>query len=60
MGDAIDLGPWPNETLEFIKQENIIHLKGNHEEYNCSTGLGPELRKNIRSKRTTQTSCLAV
>src|SRR5574344_516694 len=47
MGDAIDLGPWPNETLEFIKQENIIHLKGNHEEYNCSTGLGPELRKNI-------------
>jgi predicted phosphodiesterase len=47
MGDAIDLGPWPNETLEFIKQENLIHLKGNHEEYNCSIGLGPELKKNI-------------
>ena len=47
MGDAVDLGPWPNETLEFIKREKIIHLKGNHEEYNCSIGFGPELKKHI-------------
>ena len=47
LGDAVDLGPWPKETLEFIKREKTVYLKGNHEEYNCSIGLGPELKKSI-------------
>ena len=41
------MGPWPKETLEFIKREKTVYLKGNHEEYNCSIGLGPELKKSI-------------
>jgi putative phosphoesterase len=33
LGDAIDLGPWPAETLDFLASENIESVRGNHDEY---------------------------
>lgn len=36
LGDAIDLGPWPSETLDFLQSEDVIMLKGNHEEYSVA------------------------
>lgn len=33
-GDIVNYGPWTNECLEFLsQQQNGIFLKGNHEEY---------------------------
>lgn len=33
-GDIVNYGPWTNECLEFLsQQENGVFLKGNHEEY---------------------------
>ena len=31
LGDQINLGPAPRETLDLLKQENAICLHGNHE-----------------------------
>lgn len=33
LGDAIDLGPWPAETLDFLAAESIESVRGNHDEY---------------------------
>ena len=33
LGDQINLGPAPRETLDLLKQENAICLHGNHERY---------------------------
>ncbi len=41
LGDAIDLGPWPSETLDFLVSEGVEMLRGNHEEYPLR-GLTPK------------------
>lgn len=33
LGDQINLGPAPRETLAMLKQENVVCLHGNHERY---------------------------
>lgn len=33
LGDQINLGPAPRETLDLLKQENAVCLHGNHERY---------------------------
>ena len=50
LGDAIDLGPWPSETLDFLVGEGIDLVRGNHDEYpvlgltpQISTRLSPEI-----------------
>jgi len=39
IGDSINIGPWPNETIEILRNNNVVMLKGNHEEYCTSKGL---------------------
>lgn len=33
LGDAIDLGPWPSETLDYLVAEGVELIRGNHDEY---------------------------
>ena len=33
LGDAIDLGPWPGETLDLLVAEGVEMIRGNHDEY---------------------------
>ena len=33
LGDQINLGPAPRETLDMLRQENVVCLHGNHERY---------------------------
>jgi predicted phosphodiesterase len=33
LGDAIDLGPWPAETLDYLDSEGVECIRGNHDEY---------------------------
>ena len=33
LGDQVNLGPAPRETLAMLKQENVVCLHGNHERY---------------------------
>jgi predicted phosphodiesterase len=42
LGDSIDLGPWPRETLEQLLAEGVRLLMGNHEEYATSRGLNAD------------------
>ncbi|MFW5775960.1 MAG: metallophosphoesterase family protein [Spirochaetota bacterium] len=48
LGDAIDLGPWPAETLDFLVSEGVEMVRGNHDEYPI-LGLTPELGKRLES-----------
>lgn len=47
LGDAIDLGPWPAETLDFLAAEGIESVRGNHDEYPV-LGLPDEIGRNMR------------
>lgn len=40
LGDQINLGPCPRETLELLKAENVTCLHGNHERYILSALTG--------------------
>jgi predicted phosphodiesterase len=33
LGDAIDLGPWPSETLDALVAADVDMVRGNHDEY---------------------------
>lgn len=33
LGDALDLGPWPSETLDLLVDEGVEMIRGNHDEY---------------------------
>ena len=46
LGDAIDLGPWPSETLDFLVNEHVEMVRGNHDEYPV-LGLTPEFDARI-------------
>ena len=47
LGDAIDLGPWPSETLDFLESERVIMIRGNHDEYPL-LGLTAAIRARLR------------
>ena len=40
LGDQVNLGPCPKETLELLRQENVTCLHGNHERYILSAMSG--------------------
>ena len=40
LGDQVNLGPCPRETLELLKSENVTCLHGNHERYVLSAMAG--------------------
>lgn len=40
LGDLIDIGPWPAETIDFLVSEGVDLIRGNHDEY-PSLGLTP-------------------
>ncbi len=40
LGDQVNLGPCPRETLALLKSENVICLHGNHERYVLSAMAG--------------------
>lgn len=40
LGDQVNLGPCPKETLELLKAENVTCLHGNHERYILSAMAG--------------------
>ncbi|MFW5685965.1 MAG: metallophosphoesterase family protein [Spirochaetota bacterium] len=42
LGDAIDLGPWPSETLDYLIDEGVELIRGNHDEYPI-LGITPAL-----------------
>lgn len=43
LGDIIDIGPYPRETLKYLSQyNNIVYINGNHELYNLN-GVPKEL-----------------
>ena len=46
LGDAIDLGPWPAETLDLLVSEGVEMVRGNHDEYPI-LGLTPEFEKKV-------------
>ena len=46
LGDAIDLGPWPAETLDFLIDEGVEMIRGNHDEYPI-IGVTPGLRDRL-------------
>ncbi len=51
LGDAIDLGPWPAETLDFLQSEGVELVRGNHDEYpilGLTPGVGAKLEPDIR------------
>ena len=51
LGDAIDLGPWPAETIDLLVSEDVEMIRGNHDEYpilGLTTGLASRLRSDIR------------
>jgi predicted phosphodiesterase len=51
LGDAIDLGPWPAETLDFLISEEVELIRGNHDEYpilGLTPGLAARLDSDIR------------
>ena len=41
LGDSIDIGPSPKETLELLMAEKVIMLMGNHEEYYLTDFVDP-------------------
>ena len=47
LGDFLDIGPWPEETLQFLRDRKTVLVKGNHEEYHCSDGFGPVIDKRM-------------
>jgi len=47
LGDSLDIGPWPEETLSFMRERGVVMVKGNHEEYHCSDGYGPVIEKRM-------------
>lgn len=51
LGDAIDLGPWPSETLDLLTSEGVQLVRGNHDEYpilGLTPGLEEKLEPDIR------------
>ena len=40
LGDQVNLGPCPKETLELLRRENVTCLHGNHERYVLSAKAG--------------------
>lgn len=46
LGDAIDLGPWPAETLDLLISEGVEMIRGNHDEYPI-LGLTPGMRSRL-------------
>ena len=48
LGDAIDLGPWPAETLDFLSSEGVEMIRGNHDEYPIM-GVTPRLDAQLSS-----------
>lgn len=55
LGDQVNLGPCPKETLELLKSEGVTCLHGNHERYVLSAMAGdPQYREaNYESVRFT-------
>lgn len=49
LGDSIDLGPWPSETLDFLVAEGIEMVRGNHDEYPV-LGLTPEINARLSAE----------
>jgi predicted phosphodiesterase len=52
LGDAIDLGPWPAETLDFLMSEDVEMIRGNHDEYpilGLTPGVDAKLDGDIRA-----------
>jgi len=51
LGDAIDLGPWPSETLDLLVSERVEMVRGNHDEYpvmGLTPGIASQLSQEIR------------
>jgi putative phosphoesterase len=55
LGDAIDLGPWPAETLDYLIDEGVEMIRGNHDEYpvmgltpRVDAELSPEVKEHMR------------
>lgn len=42
LGDVVDLGPWPSETLDLLLGEGVELIRGNHDEY-PTTGVPAEV-----------------
>lgn len=70
LGDAIDLGPWPSETLDLLISENVEMVRGNHDEYpvmgltpDIDSKISPEVREHMEwtasQLRTDQIAVLA-
>jgi predicted phosphodiesterase len=70
LGDAVDLGPWPSETLDLLISENVEMVRGNHDEYpvmgltpGMASRLSPEIREHMdwtaSQLRTDQLAILA-
>lgn len=51
LGDAIDLGPWPSETLDLLVAEEVEMVRGNHDEYpvmGLTSGIESKLSTEVR------------
>ncbi len=46
LGDAIDFGPWPAETLDLLVSEGVEMVRGDHDEY-PALGLTPGCRSRL-------------
>ncbi len=46
LGDAIDLGPWPAETLDLLVAEGVEMVRGDHDEYPI-LGLTPRVEAGL-------------
>ena len=49
LGDAIDLGPWPSETLDFLSDAGVEMIRGNHDEY-PTMGLTPRMEHELKAE----------
>ena len=49
LGDAVDLGPWPSETLDLLISEQVEMVRGNHDEYPVM-GLTPGMDARISTE----------
>jgi predicted phosphodiesterase len=49
LGDAIDLGPWPSETLDFLVDEGVQLVRGNHDEYPI-LGITPAMESKLQAQ----------
>jgi predicted phosphodiesterase len=53
LGDAINYGGWPAETLDLLQRESIECVRGNHDEYPIY-GIPEQTRKTLSPERLRQ------